>query len=139
MTSLTHPAYDFLTPKRARWDQRVMAGLAVLYVPLQYLVLEVHDYRETFVVYALAFALPQVARRNLTFSAACAALGVANLLVGAVLAVAGVFIFWPASLPLLLAPIRIPERWTLFVTPVLLALVIGLLAAAAYGFSIWTW
>jgi hypothetical protein len=123
---------DALTPEATtRWDQRGMAALAVVYVVVQYLMTTGHHdgaaTGTTAVVYGVVLATPLLARRATTFAVACGIVAALVLLAGIVY-----WIYLPAALPLLLAMIRIPERWAPFATPVLLALMTELLATGAY-------
>ncbi|WP_433384570.1 hypothetical protein ACQPZX_24030 [Actinoplanes sp. CA-142083] len=110
--------------------QRSMAALAVAYVVI--LSTMVSAFGATSALYVALLAAPQLARRRTTFTAA------SGLVAALVLAAAplGGLAFWPAVLPLLLALIPIPERWSWFLTPIALAFVTALLGLAAYAFSL---
>lgn len=127
-------------PHRTRWDQRGMAALAVVYVVMLYGMtsgdFDEPDVGAMFVIEGVILAMPQLARRRDAFAVACLTLAVLVFFAGGLLVEAGFWIFLPTLVPLLLAMIRIPERWTAFVTPFVLAGTTAALAVGAYVFSI---
>ncbi|MEU4235919.1 hypothetical protein [Actinoplanes sp. NPDC026619] len=125
---------------RPRWDQRGVAALAVAYVVMQYLMtIGHHDEAyvgKTAIIYGVILATPTLTRRKDTFMVICGFLAVLVLIAGVLLIEAGYWVYLPAALPLLLAMIRIPERWTPFATPVILAATAALLVYFAFLVSI---
>jgi hypothetical protein len=108
-----------------RWDL-TMAGLAVLYASLVSIPFVV-SYPEGWLMYTgvvVFIALPLAFDRLLGFRIACVVVAVLVLPLGYVGAMVGMFFFWPAALPLILAATPLPDRYpipALVVTGLLLA------------------
>ena len=116
--------------RRVRWDQWAVAALAVYYIVLLYLIDGVGADLTWFTVLAV---VPLLIRNRAAFAVTAPVIGLLLL----ALLCAG----WPvapAGLPLLLAQIRLPERWMPVGVPVLFAGTTAVLSMLARLFSGWS-
>ncbi|MBO3744393.1 hypothetical protein [Actinoplanes flavus] len=110
--------------------RRVMAGLAAVYGAYVGVVVcwGFHTFDplllSVFAVSAVILALPAALARPTRFNGACYAMAALVLVVGCWLAIGGLFLLYPAVLPLLLATTTLPmarHPWPVVITAALLA------------------
>lgn len=114
--------------RRVRWDQWAVAALAVYYIVLLYLV----D-GDDFTCFAVLAVVPLLVRNRAAFAVTAPIIGLLML----ALLCAGWSVA-PAGLPLLLAQIRLPERWMPVGVPVLFVGTTAVLSVLAWLFTGWS-
>jgi hypothetical protein len=125
--------FEHVQETEVDWTSKAMAGLAFMYVAMVAGMLWETDDDGSLAFYAVLVAVPLLIRGRRLFLIVSLLWALLVLVLGAVGAMAGWFIFWPAALPLLLAVVRLPDGWA----PAALSLVTAVLAIGAYLLTSW--